>query len=171
MTIQDWGVTYEELEPHYDRFEYLCGTSGAAGNLRAQILDGGNPFEGPRSRPYPMPPQEQPFGHTLFARAHGARLQAVPATLGEHVAALPQSPRRAPGTVHLLRILRVVRLRKLFQGEPADDDPAGADPQAEFRAAHRERGAAINLTPDGKRATGVTFVDAQGKEWSSRRTW
>ena len=27
MTIQDWGVTYEELEPHYDRFEYLCGTS------------------------------------------------------------------------------------------------------------------------------------------------
>ncbi|MCB1993897.1 MAG: GMC family oxidoreductase, partial [Geminicoccaceae bacterium] len=28
MTIQDWGVTYEELEPHFDRFEYLCGTSG-----------------------------------------------------------------------------------------------------------------------------------------------
>src|SRR5262249_38433890 len=30
MTIQDWGVTYEELEPHYDKFEYLCGTSGKA---------------------------------------------------------------------------------------------------------------------------------------------
>ena len=28
MTIQDWGVTYDELEPHYDAFEYLCGTSG-----------------------------------------------------------------------------------------------------------------------------------------------
>jgi gluconate 2-dehydrogenase alpha chain len=28
MTIQDFGVTYEELEPHYDRFEKLCGTSG-----------------------------------------------------------------------------------------------------------------------------------------------
>ena len=23
LTIQDWGVTYDELEPHYDRFEYL----------------------------------------------------------------------------------------------------------------------------------------------------
>ena len=34
MTIQDWGVTYDDLEPHYDRFEYLCGTSGTAGNLR-----------------------------------------------------------------------------------------------------------------------------------------
>ena len=26
MTVQDWGVTYEELEPHYDQFDQLCGT-------------------------------------------------------------------------------------------------------------------------------------------------
>ena len=26
MTIEDFGVTYDELEPHYDRFEKLCGT-------------------------------------------------------------------------------------------------------------------------------------------------
>ncbi len=32
--IQDWPVTYEELEPYYDRFEYLCGISGKAGNLK-----------------------------------------------------------------------------------------------------------------------------------------
>src|SRR5215470_15456402 len=31
MTIQDWGVTFDDLEPHYDRFEQLCGTSGTAG--------------------------------------------------------------------------------------------------------------------------------------------
>src|ERR1700722_16210714 len=37
MTIQDWSVTYDELEPHYDRFEYLCGTSGTAGNLKGAI--------------------------------------------------------------------------------------------------------------------------------------
>ena len=69
MTIQDWGVTYDDLEPHYDAFEYLCGTSGTAGNLRGQIQEGGNPFEGPRSRPYPTPAQKQPFSHTLFAKA------------------------------------------------------------------------------------------------------
>jgi gluconate 2-dehydrogenase alpha chain len=51
MTIQDWGINYDELEPFYDRFEYLCGTSGTAGNLRGKIMEGGNPFEGPRSRP------------------------------------------------------------------------------------------------------------------------
>jgi gluconate 2-dehydrogenase alpha chain len=69
ITIQDWGVTYDELEPHYDRFEYLCGTSGQAGNVKGEILDGGNPFEGARSRPYPNPPQDQPFSHTLFGKA------------------------------------------------------------------------------------------------------
>src|SRR5450755_4192474 len=66
LAIQDWGVTYDELEPHYDRFEYLCGTSGTAGNLRGQIMEGGNPFEGPRSRDYPTKAQAQPFSHTLF---------------------------------------------------------------------------------------------------------
>ena len=69
MTIQDWGVTYDELEPHYDKFEYLCGTSGQAGNIKGTIMDGGNPFEGPRSRAYPNPPQDQPFGHTLILPA------------------------------------------------------------------------------------------------------
>jgi choline dehydrogenase-like flavoprotein len=69
MTIQDWGITYDDLEPHYDRFEYLCGTSGTAGNIKGQIQDGGNPFEGARSRPYPTPAQKQPFGYTLFANA------------------------------------------------------------------------------------------------------
>ena len=36
VTIQDWGVRFAELEPYYDRFEYLLGTSGKAGNLRTR---------------------------------------------------------------------------------------------------------------------------------------
>ena len=69
MSIQDWGITYDELEPYYDKFEYLCGTSGKAGNLNGVIQEGGNPFEGPRKRAYPTPPQRQPYGPTLFAKA------------------------------------------------------------------------------------------------------
>ena len=49
MTVQDYPVTYEELEPHYDRFDKLCGVSGKAGNLGGNIVAGGNVFEGPRS--------------------------------------------------------------------------------------------------------------------------
>ena len=33
MTIQDWGITYAELEPYYDKFEYTAAVSGKAGNL------------------------------------------------------------------------------------------------------------------------------------------
>ena len=40
MTIQDWGVSFDELEPHYDEFEYLCGTSGQARQSRRRDLDG-----------------------------------------------------------------------------------------------------------------------------------
>jgi gluconate 2-dehydrogenase alpha chain len=37
VPLQDWGVTYDELEPYFDRFEYLCGIAGQAGNLRGKI--------------------------------------------------------------------------------------------------------------------------------------
>jgi hypothetical protein len=31
-TIQDFGVSYEELEPCFNKFERVCGASGKAGN-------------------------------------------------------------------------------------------------------------------------------------------
>ena len=43
---EDWPITYEELEPYYTRVEYELGIAGP---------DGANPFEPPRSRPYPTP--------------------------------------------------------------------------------------------------------------------
>lgn len=48
------------MEPHFDRFEYLLGTSGKAGNLKGQKVAGGNPFEDARSRDYPPPPMKEP---------------------------------------------------------------------------------------------------------------
>ncbi|MDR6352756.1 MULTISPECIES: GMC family oxidoreductase [Pantoea] len=56
LQLQDWGVTYDEMAPFYDRFERIAGTSGIAGNLNGQPQKGGNIFEGPRSRDYPTPP-------------------------------------------------------------------------------------------------------------------
>src|SRR4051794_1886811 len=66
MTVQDWGVSYDELEPYYDRFEYLCGISGKAGNLNGQVQPGGNPFEGSRRRDYPNQPMKMTYAPTLF---------------------------------------------------------------------------------------------------------
>jgi gluconate 2-dehydrogenase alpha chain len=55
-TIEDWPVTYEELEPYYDLVEWEIGVSGRAGNIAGKIDPRGNVFEGPRRRDYPMPP-------------------------------------------------------------------------------------------------------------------
>jgi gluconate 2-dehydrogenase alpha chain len=69
MTIQDWAMTYEELEPYYDRFDKLCGVSGKAGNLRGQKIPGGNIFEGPRSNEYPNPPLKMTESALMFEKA------------------------------------------------------------------------------------------------------
>ena len=69
MTIQDWAMTYEELEPYYDKFDKLCGVSGKAGNLRGQKIPGGNVFEGPRSNEYPNPPLKMTQSALLFETA------------------------------------------------------------------------------------------------------
>lgn len=58
MTIQDWGITYDQLEPYYDRFEKLCGISGEE-----------NPLAGKRSSPYPTPPMKQTPAMKMFAEA------------------------------------------------------------------------------------------------------
>ena len=66
MTIADYPVSYDELEPYYDKFEKLCGISGKAGNLRGQKIDGGNVFEGPRQNEYPNKPLMQPMAGALM---------------------------------------------------------------------------------------------------------
>ena len=55
-TSIDWPFDYDELEPWYDKVEYSPGVSGQAGNVKGIIDQKGNIFEGPRKRPYPLPP-------------------------------------------------------------------------------------------------------------------
>ena len=69
MTIQDWPVSYDDIEPHYDRFEKLCGVSGQAGNLRGKMVAGGNPFEGPRGENYPNKPIKTAVAPAMFGTA------------------------------------------------------------------------------------------------------
>ena len=59
-TVEDWPLSYEDIEPYYDKVEYAIGVSGKAGNIRGTIDPAGNIFESPRQREYPMPPLRQP---------------------------------------------------------------------------------------------------------------
>lgn len=66
-TLADWPLRYDDLEPYYDRVEYAIGVAGVAG---------AEPFAGPRTRGYPMPPLRRSGWNELTD--HGAR------TLGWH---------------------------------------------------------------------------------------
>jgi gluconate 2-dehydrogenase alpha chain len=88
MTIQDWPVSYDELEPHYDKFDKICAASGQAGNLRGKIIAGGNPFEGPRSDHYPNKPIKTGLGPDMFGKAAQS--------LGYHPFPLPVATSSAP---------------------------------------------------------------------------
>lgn len=90
MPITDFGVTYDELEPYYDRFEKLCGVSGIAGNLRGTQIKGGNIFEGARSSEYPNKPLCQTMAGALFEEAASG--------LGYHPFPAPASNSSAPYT-------------------------------------------------------------------------
>src|SRR5215470_16931885 len=69
MSIQDWGITFDQLEPYYDKFEKMAGIAGKAGNLKGQVQAGGNPFEGPRSNEYPVAYPPLPHAPAIFQAA------------------------------------------------------------------------------------------------------
>ncbi len=88
MTIQDWPVSFDEIEPYYDRFDKLCGVSGQAGNLRGTKIEGGNSFEGPRSDHYPNKP--------LIPSSAGLMFASAARNLGYHPFPMPISINSAP---------------------------------------------------------------------------
>lgn len=58
MMIQDWGITYDQLEPYYDKFEKTAGISGEE-----------NPLAGKRSSKYPTPPMKKSPAIEMFEKA------------------------------------------------------------------------------------------------------
>lgn len=165
LTIQDWGVTYDDLEPHYDRFEYLLGTSGKAGNLRGRVQAGGDPHESPRSREYPTPAQKELFQGALFRKAA--------TSLGYHPFPQPSSnlsqPYTNPEGMKLNTCVFCGFCERHACEHYAKSAPQTiilpvllANPNFELRTGCQVQ--RINLDSTKKRATGVTYVDAAGRE-------
>jgi gluconate 2-dehydrogenase alpha chain len=166
MTIQDWGVTYQELEPCYDKFEYLCGASGTAGNLNGRIQDGGNPFEGARSRPYPNPAQEQPYGYQLFARS-ARELGYKPFPQPSANLSRPyQNPLglRLGGCTYC-GFCEWFGCANYSKASPQTTILPVLLRKPNFSARTNSEVIRINTDSSGRRATGVTFVDTSGEQW------
>lgn len=166
MQIQDWGVTAAELEPHFDRFEYLLGTSGKAGNLQGRKIEGGNPFEDPRSRDYPTPPQKEPYGSALFRKAA--------ANLGYHPFTQPSSNLSQTYTNPEGMTLRACMFCGFCERYGCEHF-AKSSPQTvllpvllqdrRFTLRTQAQVLRINLDKDRKRAVSVSYVDGAGREF------
>jgi gluconate 2-dehydrogenase alpha chain len=68
LGAQNWGFTYNDLEPYYWKAEQLLGVGGRAGNLAGKRVDGGNVFEGPRAHEYPNPPHKSAWSGSVFEK-------------------------------------------------------------------------------------------------------
>jgi choline dehydrogenase-like flavoprotein len=73
-TLEDWPLSYQDLEPFYTKAEWEIGVSGKAG---------ANPFEPPRGKPYPMPP--------LPLNTEAALLAGAARNLGWHPFPIPMA--------------------------------------------------------------------------------
>jgi gluconate 2-dehydrogenase alpha chain len=165
MTIQDFPVSYEDLEPHFDHFEYVCGTSGKAGIINGVLQPGGNPFEGSRSREFALPPNPDYLGAEMFYKAAegmGWHPYPIPASNTSRAYTNPYGCQMGPcnacgfcsdyGCLNYSKaspnacILPVLRQRDNF----------------ELRT--HAQVLKVNLDSTGKKATGVTYLDATGRE-------
>ncbi|WP_312681633.1 GMC family oxidoreductase [Stenotrophomonas chelatiphaga] len=165
MTIQDFPVSYEDLEPHFDHFEYVCGTSGKAGIINGVLQPGGNPFEGSRSREFALPPNPDYLGAEMFYKAAegmGWHPYPIPASNTSRAYTNPYGCQMGPcnacgfcsdyGCLNYSKaspnacILPVLRQRDTF----------------ELRT--HAQVLKVNLDSTGKKATGVTYLDATGRE-------
>ena len=163
VAIQDFGVTYDELEPYLSFFEHVCGTSG-------NPFKGGpggptNPFEGPRSKPYPNPPMKQSYSGALFEKAANK--------LGYHPFPVPSSN----VTRHYTNQFGAKFKPCMYCGfceTYGCEHYAKASPQVailpfalankNFELRTHSYVTRVNFDKQAKLATGVTYIDSSGRE-------
>jgi gluconate 2-dehydrogenase alpha chain len=164
-TTQDWGVTYRDLEPYYDRFEYLCGISGKAGNLNGKKIAGGNVFEAPRKREYPNPPLKHSYAQEMFRKGM--------TDLGYHSFVGPSANTSQPykntegvqmGACAYCGFCETFSCEMSAKGSLQTTLLPVLLKEPKFELRTNSQVLKINLDSSGKKATGVTYIDAIGNE-------
>ncbi len=165
MTLQDWPIGYHDLEPYYDKFEKVCGTSGKAGNLNGRKIAGGNIFEASRRSEYPTPPMTSSQSMVMFEQATrelGYHPFPVPAANCSQPYTNPDGV--ALGQCHYCGHCTTFGCETNAKASPhfAMIPLARKNPNFELRSLCTVL--KVNLDSTGKKAVGVTYVDARGRE-------
>ncbi|MCL9667770.1 GMC family oxidoreductase [Rosenbergiella epipactidis] len=166
MILQDWGVTYEELEPFYDRFEKIAGVSGKAGRLNGKKIEGGNPFEGDRSSEYPLPPLEGMRLTDIFrdaAKSLGQHPFMVPAGQASRAYVNPLGVRMGPCTY--CGYCLYYGCGNFSKSSPNACVIPALMQRENFTVLTDSAVVRVNKAQDGKTVTGVTYIDKNKQQW------
>ena len=166
LTIQDWGVTWDEIEKSYDKFEYICGTSGKAGMLNGKVQEGGNPFEGTRSREYPNPALKMPYSASLFQKAAlEAGLHPFPSPTSNVSRPYVNSLGVAMGECTYCGYCERFGCANYSKASPQTTILPVLMKKDNFELRTESEVLKVNLHPDGKTAKSVTYLDTSGNEY------
>lgn len=165
MTIQDYGVSYQELEPYFDFAEKVFCTSGEAYTVNGNVVGNGNPFAPDRSNLFPLPALEDVYSAQLFRKAAtevGMHPYSLPAANASQTAFNPYGTQMGPCNFcgycsgyacymyskasPNVNILPALRQTPLFELRPNSNVLR------------------VNVDQGSKKATGVTYADAMGRE-------
>lgn len=165
MTIADYPVTYDELEPHFDRFERVAGISGIAGNLNGEIQPGGNPYEGWRSRPYPMPPLPMTWNGVKFAEAAQALgYHPFPRPGGNASTSYVNEYGMQMGACNYCGFCERYGCYQYSKSSPQTTILAALFRKPNFQYRTQAEVLRVETAPDGQTATGVTWFDETAQE-------
>lgn len=165
MTSQDYPMSYEELEPHFMFFEEVCGVSGKAGNINGKIDPSGNIFEGFRSKEYPNPPLANFYGADLFTKAAknaGFHPFPRPASNMSQPYTNPYGVRLGP--CNFCGFCENYGCYMYSKSSPQTTIIPVLEQQPKFELRVNSHVLKVELDSDGKKATGVTYMDAQGQQ-------
>jgi gluconate 2-dehydrogenase alpha chain len=165
MTIQDWGVSYGEMEPFFDRFEYMAGIAGKAGNIKGEVQPGGNPFEAPRSRDYPMPPMKQGVDAQMFQKtATALGLHPFPRPAANATRAYTNEYGMQLGPCNYCGFCERYGCANYSKSSPQTCILDALKRMPNFSYKVNSEVLKIELAEDGKTATGVTYFDEAAQE-------
>jgi gluconate 2-dehydrogenase alpha chain len=166
-SMQDWGVSYDEIEAYYTRAERTLGVSGKAGNIRGRKIDGGNIFDGWHSEEYPNPPLKNPYFGSLMEQAAlslGYHPYPNPTAINSQPYTNPDGVSR-PGCAYCGFCERLPCMIAA-KAQPSNTflPIVQSLPTVSLRTGATVRRIVHGGTRGGARARGVLYVDASGEE-------
>jgi gluconate 2-dehydrogenase alpha chain len=163
-SIVDWPITYDDLEPYYDRAEWSSVSGRPA--TSTQIVAGGIPSRRRAAR-FPMPPLKAGAADDFFVKAAEPRIPPVPAAGGDRVhrrLAEVRSAARTAASATASRATSTRRRRHTTRRFPPVWRPATRDPP-------HSRVIRVLRSDARREVRGVEYLDSRGRCTRSRRDW